>query len=118
MKKVAMKFRTKRNIAKRVSLSREITSQQVLDCSKSIGHMERIFIKNDNFYTINSLKDIVKIKPKGDIYKGVIISSGETQLVARITGKAFSFPVVICNSDADRKIREAYAEIEQVIENK
>lgn len=78
------------------------------DESHTVVKVGDTFLEDDNFFKLKKLGDIVKVKGEGDLYKGVIVSSGETKLVARITGEAFLFPVAICSSDAERKIKEAY----------
>ena len=95
---------------KKISLSkRNVSSRNTQTLLPSIkdSSYEELFFK------INNLRDIVQLKEKGDIYKGVISTSGETRIVARITGKAFSFPVTICSSSADRKIKEAYNKLKR-----
>lgn len=77
-------------------------------------HEMAVFSTEDNFYKFRSLKDIGRLKVEGDVYKGVMIE-GETRIVARITGQVFSFPVAICSSDADQKIKNAYTELNRQI---
>lgn len=74
-------------------------------------HIERLY--SENFYRLRTAGDIKHIKVNGDIYKGVIDRNGDTIIVARINEEVFSFPVVICDSNADQKIREAYAMLDQ-----
>ena len=108
-----MKDKLRKNV-----LSRKIQKKD--DYRKDYNHINSAVIEHDvahipdnNFYKIKYVNDIIKIQEDGDIYKGIMVASGETKIVARITGKAFSFPVAICSSDAEKKIREAYTILNQ-----
>ena len=73
----------------------------------------------DLFYKSNSEfeKTFLKILPKGNIYRGVVINQEYSKIVARIDDALYNIPAILCANGTSKKIASAHKEVNKRRQN-